>query len=78
MRKFKKIDYFYAIALYFMLFIFVGAMFFAVLDVIAWSISIFLIVYIAYWSIIFIKNLAEYSFIIMELFEEELKKRLDK
>lgn len=49
MRKFTKIDVFYMIMMYFMLFVFVGALFNIIVDAVAWSISIFIILWCSYW-----------------------------
>ena len=80
MRKLKKSDYIYATMLYFMLFICFGTMFFAASEVVAWSISIFLIMYFVYWIVVYIRAMMiqvriKLEFLIEELHEINEKKR---
>jgi len=75
MRKFKKMDYFYAIMAYFILFIFIGIMFFPAMEVIAWSISIFLIVYLVLWTAILFKNIIQYTYTELELLKKEFTEK---
>lgn len=74
MRKFKKIDWFYAICAYFMTFGLVGIIFNALSVVMPWSISIFIILYLAYWMIRYVKDLKDAFFAHMEIMREKQKK----
>jgi len=71
MRKFKKIDWFYAICAYFMAFGLVGVIFNALPLVMSWSISIFIILYLVYWMIRYVKDLKDAFFIQMEIYREQ-------
>lgn len=71
MRKFKKIDWFYAICSYFMVFGFVGIIFNALSIVMSWSVSIFIILYLAYWMIRYFIDMKNAFLIHMEILKEK-------
>lgn len=71
MRKFKKIDWFYAICAYFMTFGFIGVIFNALSVVMPWSVSIFIILYLAYWMIRYISDTKAAFFAQMEIMREK-------
>jgi len=71
--KLSKLNIFYMIASYFMLFAFVGALFNVLVPAIAWSISIFIILWCAYWFIIYCIDMYYFSVALMEQIDEDLK-----
>jgi hypothetical protein len=74
MKKFKKIDWFYAICAYFMMFGLIGILFNSISIVMPWSISIFIILYLVYWIIRYIKDMKDGFLIEMEIMKEQSKK----
>jgi len=78
MRKFKKIDWFYAICAYFMAFGLVGVIFNALSVVMPWSITIFIILYLTYWMIRYVKDLKDAFLIQMELLREKTEEDIKK
>ncbi len=75
MRKFKIIDGIYAILAYFMIFLFLGMIFDAMPVLISYSISIFIILYLAYWIIRWIKDVIKYTFAEIELIQDDIKEK---
>jgi hypothetical protein len=76
MKRFTKLDVFYLIASYFMLFAFVGVIFNVVQMAIAWSISIFIILWCAYWFIRYCIDMYYYIDAMFELMKEEIKEKM--
>ena len=78
MRKFTKLDWFYMICAYFMSFGFVGIIFNSIPLIMPWSISIFIILYIAYWLIRYFIDMKDLFFIQMELLKEQTDEDIKK
>lgn len=78
MRKFKKIDWFYAICAYFMMFGFIGVIFNVLPVVMPWSISTFIILYLIYWTIRYFIDMKDEFLIKMEMLEENIKEYIKK
>jgi len=78
MKKFTKVEIFYLIASYFMLFAFVGVLFNVVIPAIAWSISIFIILWCGYWFIIYCINMYHFAKALVEITEEDIRRKIDR
>ena len=76
MRKFTKLDVFYLIASYFMLFVFVGVIFNVVTMSIAWSVSIFIILWCSYWFIRYCIDMYYYMDGMFEMIKEDIDKKM--
>ena len=71
--KISKANIFYIITTYFLLFLFVGIIFNVVQMAIAWSISIFIVLWLAFWYIVYCIDMYYYMKAHIELIMEELE-----
>ena len=76
-KKFRKIDWFYAISAYFTAFLLVGFIFNSMTVVMSWSISIFIILYLAYWMFRYYRDMRDAFYIDMEIFRKKYKEKND-
>lgn len=63
---------------YFMLFAFIGALINEVVMAIAWSISIFIVLWCTYWFTIYCIDMYYFINVMIEIMQDELKEILDK
>jgi len=72
--KISKSNIFYIIASYFLVFAFVGTLFNVFTMAMAWSVSIFIILWCTFWFLIYCKDMYYFAEVLVEQIQEELKK----
>ena len=70
-----KLQWFYAICLYFITFAFLGVILNEIVVITMWSISIFFVIYITYWLVQLVIGITQSISIQLEILKEELENK---